>query len=50
VDISNAVKPTKSARDMFSIGAWKAVQAKNEDESEDEEMPEIDMGFDSDEE
>jgi hypothetical protein len=42
-----ATKVVKSTKDVYSMGAWKGVQT-NEDE-EDEEMPEIDMGFDSDE-
>ena len=43
-----ATKVVKSTKDVYSRGAWRGVQT-NEDE-EDEEMPEIDMGFDSDEE
>jgi hypothetical protein len=35
-------------KDIFSMGGWKGVQTA--DVEEDEEMPEIDMGFDSDEE
>jgi len=42
-----ATKVVKSTKDVYSMGAWRGVQT-NEDE-EDEEMPEIDMGFDSDE-
>jgi hypothetical protein len=35
-------------KDIFSMGGWKGVQTAYV--IEDEEMPEIDMGFDSDEE
>ena len=38
----------RGAKDVYSTGAWKSVQTGENDE--DEEMPEIDMGFDSDEE
>ena len=38
----------RGAKDVYSSGAWKSVQTGENDE--DEEMPEIDMGFDSDEE
>jgi hypothetical protein len=34
-------------KDIFSMGGWKGVQTS---EGEDEEIPEIDMGFDTDEE
>jgi hypothetical protein len=34
-------------KDIFSMGGWKGVQTSDE---EDEEIPEIDMGFDTDEE
>jgi hypothetical protein len=38
----------RGVKDVYSTGAWKNVQTGENDE--DEEMPEIDMGFDSDEE
>jgi hypothetical protein len=42
------VERTSATNDIFSMGAWKSVEAK--DKNEDEEIPEIDMEFDSDEE
>lgn len=46
--IPTTMKSTSSANDIFSMGAWKDVRAK--DDEEDEDIPEIDMDFDSDEE
>ena len=46
--VVTTVKPTSAANDIFSMGAWKSVEAKDDDEEE--EIPEIDMEFDSDEE
>lgn len=41
----------RNVNDIFNTGAWKQIQSKKEGEEEDEEeIPEIDMGFDSDEE
>jgi len=46
--VTTTVKATSVANDIFSMGAWKSVEAKAEDE--DMVIPEIDMEFDSDEE
>ena len=42
-----AVKPMDAVDDVFSMGGSKSVQMENDKE---DEIPEIDMGFDSDEE
>jgi hypothetical protein len=42
------VEQTGATNDIFSMGAWKSVETKDKDD--DEEIPEIDMEFDSDEE
>ena len=45
--VMTAVKPMDAVDDVFSMGGWKSVQTENDEE---DEIPEIDMGFDSDEE
>jgi hypothetical protein len=46
---ATAVKVVTQKRDVFSMGAWKS-QKEEEDDDEELDIPEIDMGFDSDEE
>jgi hypothetical protein len=48
VDVTTTVKRPSAGDDVFSMGGWKDTKAK--DDEEDEEIPEIDMEFDSDEE
>ena len=48
VDVTTRVKRPSAGDDVFSTGGWKDIRAN--DDEEDEEIPEIDMEFDSDEE
>ena len=48
VDVTTTVKRSNTGNDVFSMGAWKDIQAKVDEEED--EIPEIDMEFDSDEE
>ena len=43
-----AIRVVESTENVYSMGAWKGVQTNLEEEEN--EIPEIDMGFDSDEE
>jgi hypothetical protein len=45
---TTTVKVVTQKRDVFSMGAWKSQ--KEDDDDEELDIPEIDMGFDSDEE
>lgn len=48
VNVTTTMKRPSTGDDVFSMGGWKDIKAK--DDEEDEEIPEIDMEFDSDEE
>jgi hypothetical protein len=48
VDATTPTKRPTTGNDVFNMNEWKDIRAK--DDEEDEEIPEIDMGFDSDEE
>lgn len=48
VNVTTTAERQSTGNDVFSMGGWKDIRAK--DDEDDEEIPEIDMEFDSDEE